>query len=141
MLSDHDDFDKPGFLNIVLPSGADYGVQIERLGNTSPFFYMDDQDGAVTSFLRAVTDGSGDAVRFVSKRCSGNMDLSALRDVLTSNDYACLIPQRNPALNRRKTKALLLFDRENGERSVLFLRMIREPDQFGQWKIFSVEKE
>ncbi|MCL2462597.1 MAG: hypothetical protein FWF44_08020 [Defluviitaleaceae bacterium] len=140
MLTD-DSFDKPIFFDIDIPMAENRGFFSKCPGKPSPFFSIDSEDFTVSSFLRAVSDGSGDALCFLSKRCAGNVDLSALRDVLAASEYACLIPQKNPAPSSRKTKALLLFNREKGEKSVLLLRMIHEPDQFGQWKILLVEKE
>ena len=133
-----DSYDDPVFINMEMPPTVDRGLFIKRPG---PFFNIDSEDMTASAFLRAVSDGSGEAFRFLSKRCAEDMDLSALRDVLAVSECTCLIPQKNPAPSGRKTKALLLFDRENDEKSVLFLRMIREPDQFGQWKILCVEKE
>ncbi|MCL2350905.1 MAG: hypothetical protein FWC55_00075 [Firmicutes bacterium] len=128
----------PIFFAMEIPPTVDRGFFIKRPG---PFFNIDSEEMTVSSFLRAVSDGSGEAFRFLSRRCAGDVDLGALRDVLAASEYTCLIPQKNPTPSSRRTKALLLVDREKGEKSVLFLRMIREPDQFGQWKILCVEKE
>ena len=141
MRYDYEDFDKPCFLNIEIPAAEDPEFRIKFPKKPGPFFNIDSEDSAASSFLRAVCDGSGEAFRFLSKRYGGNVDLSALREVLTASEYTSLIPQGATALSSRRTKALLVVNRERNEKSVIFLHMIREPDQFGQWKIFSVEEE
>ena len=88
-------------------------------------------------FLRAVAADVEQARAFVSKNSA--VDLDALQNILEH----CTAPMINlkkasygPG-NGKKTRSILL----NDQNCILHLHMVEEPDQYGPWKIYGVDRE
>ena len=100
-------------------------------------------NGVAMSFLEAVAANPDDAWAFVSRHYSGTLDLEALRDVLDTGRL-CKWVVKAPYLNDPKnclTRSVVVLDCERNTKRLLHLRMIKEPDQYGSWKVYGVEQE
>lgn len=109
-----------------------------------PFFHIVTDNSIATLFLAAVAANADEAMAFVSKHCIGVIDLDALRDVLGQTNRVCESWVRAPYANDPKncqTQSVLVVDPERNVNRLLHLHMIREPDRYGQWKIYGVEQE
>ena len=107
-----------------------------------PFFNILNDSGVASRFLEAVAADREDAWAFVSKNFVNAIDLDALRDVLGGSEQGRIYRasfNRDP--KNCSTSSVLVMNPERGEKSILHLHMIREPDSFGQWKIYGVEQE
>jgi len=95
--------------------------------------------GVAELFLKAVSVNPDDAWTFVSKVHAHGLDLEALHAVLGA-DSSCLCCHVVTAPYAAKspfiTRSVLV---EN--RWLLHLKMIKEPDQYGPWKIYGVDQE
>jgi len=94
-------------------------------------------------FLEAVQANPDNAWAFVSKICAQSLDLEALREVLGDDASYRQIPMAayiNDTKNSM-TRSVYIEDSKRGLRRLLHLRMVREPDQYGLWKIYCVEQE
>ena len=93
-------------------------------------------------FLAAVRTNPDDAWAFVSKLYAPGLDLNALREVLT--DGAQFVVSKALYMHAPKnylTRSVYVESPERNLRRLLHLRMVREPDHNGSWKIFGVEEE
>ncbi len=100
-------------------------------------------NGVAMSFLEAVAANPDDAWAFVSRHYSGTLDLEALRDVLDTGRL-CKWVVKAPYLDDPKnclTRSVMVLDPERKTKSLLHLHMIKEPDQYGPWKVYGVEQE
>jgi len=104
--------------------------------------YMNDYNIAVR-FLETVQINPADAWAFVSKICAQSLDLEALQEVLSETTsykqmrtVAYIGDHRNGM-----TKSIYIEDTERNLRRLLHLRMVKEPDQYGLWKVYCVEQE
>jgi len=104
--------------------------------------YMSDQ-GVATCFLEAVQVNPDHAWAFVSKVCAQSLDLDALREVLGADVSYRQVPLA-AYINDTKssmTRAIYIEDPKRNLRRILHMRLIKEPDKYGSWKIYSVEQE
>ena len=96
-------------------------------------------------FLEAVSVNPESAWAFVSKVYSHSLDLEALHDVLYGSwegrlyKHVVNVQYTTPPPNCL-TRSVLVEDMER-KQWLLHLRMIKEPDQYGLWKIIGVDKE
>ena len=100
------------------------------------FFHMLTEEGVAAMFLRAVASDVEQAKAFVSKNSA--VDLDALQHILECSPSTSIINLKNASsgLARKiSTKSILLHN------CILHLHMVKEPDQFGPWKIYCVDKE
>jgi len=109
---------------------------------TRPFVTLsEDVTGIATRFLSAVQGkDENEAKRFLSKRfLAGELtDPARLHSVLGKTQLlkTRFVPAKG-AKNTALTYAEVLLDK----RGVLRLHLIREPDRFGVWKIYAIERE
>ena len=88
-------------------------------------------------FLRAVASDIEQARVFVSK--NGSVDLDALRNIVGQNTTPMVNLKKASYVADKNIKTrYILLDNQN---CILHLHMVKEPDQFGQWKVYGVEKE
>jgi len=93
-------------------------------------------------FLDAVKANPEEAWAFVSKTYSAKLDLEELREVLSSGSH--IMVSKAMYLDDPKrylTRSVYVEDPQRNIKRLLHLRMVREPDHNGQWKIFGVEQE
>ena len=154
----------PGWRPVCIPAAVtDRGFAGEVFSFTRPhFFHVLTEEGVAAMFLKAVAADVEQARAFVSKNSA--VDLESLRSILdddlgsndddlgnnddglgSNDDGLGSNNNRRPSmigLKRAarsgfgvKTRSILL------QSCILHLHMIEEPDRYGPWKIFGVEKE
>ena len=97
-------------------------------------FHMLTEEGVAAVFLRTVASDVEQARAFVSKNSA--VDLDALQDILECG--TTIISMKKAAsgsIKKISTKTILL------QSCILHLHMVEEPDQYGPWKIYGVDKE
>jgi len=109
--------------------------------NGRPFFNILADNGTVKLFLDAVAHNMEEAVCFISKNCVKSIDLFELKSSFDGGGFKYLYPIEENSRGNCKTNTVLLINNKSKQKTVLRLYMVREPDQFGQWKIFNVERE
>lgn len=98
---------------------------------------------AAVRFIEALAINPDDAWAFVSKMYAGGFDLHALRDILPRAHRCQWVQKAGEGGGRGPfmTRSLYVSDPERDMRRLVHLRMIREPDKHGVWKICAVEQE
>ena len=101
------------------------------------FFHMLTEEGVAAAFLRTVASDVESARAFVSKNSA--VDLDAIQHIILEcgpSDAPISLKKATSDIKRRvSTKSIML------QNCILHLHMVEEPDQFGPWKIYGVEKE
>ena len=101
------------------------------------FFHLLTDEGVAALFLQAVAADVEQARAFVSKNSA--VDLDALQNILDQAlplDMIGLKKANGRSMSTRlRTRSVLL------QNCILHLHMVEEPDQFGPWKIYGVDKE
>jgi len=118
-------------LNFKRPQAPSCGVAIPYL-----------QDHTVAArFLEAVQSNPDDAWAFVSKICASSLDLEALSEMLgVEASYTEVMTTAYVGEPKNcMTRSIYVENPAQGLRRVLHLRMVREPDQYGVWKVYCVE--
>ena len=94
-------------------------------------------------FLETVQVNPDAAWAFVSKICAQSLDLEALREVL-GTDVSFKQVQSAVYLSDTKnsmTRSVYVEDPKRNLRKLLHLRLVKEPDRNGVWKVYGVEQE
>jgi hypothetical protein len=133
-----------GYTPAKIPVAAlHYGELSPSIQTKKPFFNILTESSTVKLFLDAVARDDEYAKCLLSKNCIKNIDLLALKETFINGGFKVLFGNDSvsavPGSKNCRTNTVLLIN--NKQRTILRLYMVREPDQFGQWKIFSVEKE
>jgi len=105
--------------------------------------YKPDQQVAA-NFIEAVKTNPTDAWAFVSRVCSAGLDLDKLQEVLTASPHSVKWITQVTYMHDPKnclTRSVYVEDPVRNLRTLLHLRMIKEPDHNGPWKICKVEQE
>jgi len=94
-------------------------------------------------FLETVQVNPDAAWAFVSKVCAHGLDLEALHEVLGAD---VSFKQVKSAVylsdtNNSRTHSVYIEDPKSNMRRLLHLRMVKEPDQYGVWKVYGVEED
>ena len=98
--------------------------------------------GIAARFLETVQINPDAAWAFVSKICAQSLDLEALREVLGA-DVSFRQVQSAVYLSDTKnsmTRSVYVEDPKHNLRRLLHLRLIKEPDRNGVWKVYGVEE-
>ena len=113
-----------------------------------PFFavsYSDTAEHTIDSFLKAMRlDNIEDAKVYISRNYLDRVDLDELSDALLLGRKLSVSCVLKTSVNRSTpkdciSKAFLVVD---GKGSSLFnVNMLKEPNSFGKWKIYSIERE
>ena len=118
---------------MIEPARRNVFVPIKR-GMRLGCFHILTEDGVAAMFLRTARADVEQARVFVSK--NSNLDLEAVRDILQQCPEAMISLKKADFLGRKKvTRSVML------QNCILHLHMVEEPDQFGSWKIYGVDKE
>ena len=114
----------------------------------SPFFtmaYNDSAEHTMDSFLKAISlDKIDDAKVYISKNYLERVDLDELSDALLPGRKISVSYVQKASSDKKTpkdciSKAFLIVD---GARASLFnINMLKEPNSFGKWKIYSIERE
>ena len=117
----------------IEPARRNILVPIKR-GMRIGCFHILTEDGVAAMFLRTARADVEQARVFVSK--NSNLDLEAVRDILQQCPEAMVSLKKADFLGSKKvTRSIML------QSCILHLHMVEEPDQFGPWKIYGVDKE
>ena len=113
---------------------------VKHIGISIP--YMNDHSVAAR-FLEAVQVNPADAWAFVSKICANSLDLEALHEILGANISYRPVPMATYFNDTKNcmTRSLYIEDPKRNLRRLLHLRMVKQPDKYGIWKIYGVEQE
>jgi len=126
---------------IRIPTGSStFGSDVIKR-NGKPFFNILTENSTVKLFLDAVAHNTEEAVCFISKNCVKSIDLFELKSSFDSGGFKYLYAAQESNTGNCRTNTVLLINGKSKQKTVLRLYMVREPDQFGQWKIFNVERE
>ena len=127
---------------IRIPTGSSaFGSDVIKQ-NGIPFLDIFTENSTVKLFLDAVAHNTEDAACFISKNCIKSIDLFELKSSFDGGGFKYLLPiEENNNKGNCRTNTVLLINNQNQQKTILHLYMVREPDQFGQWKIFNVERE
>lgn len=122
--------------------------KVEMIMNTptkKPFFSFFKDEGVVQSFLDAVKKQPiDDAKIYLSKRFKAGslMDLNELKRLL--DDYGRYKYLHNSVsaadYENFRINSVLIMNNEY-KNSILHLYLIKEPDKYGNWKIYGIERE
>jgi len=92
-------------------------------------------------FLAAVRSNPEDAWAFVSKLYAPGLDLNALSEVLADGAQFVVSKALYTHAPKKYLTRSVYVESPERVRRLLHLRMVREPDHNGPWKIFGVEEE
>ncbi len=95
----------------------------------------------VEQFLEALSKWQHDDAKvYISKNFANDFDLDELSRFFAEKiDYKNLIKvEFNKSPKNCKSNSILILDKD---RSIVHLYLVKEPDKFGKWKIYSIEKE
>ena len=131
-------------MNVKIPiEKYQYAVElsIDQTIN-KPFIKVMNDTGIVNLFLDAIVKKElADAKAYVSKKFIDAIDLAELKELIGTKkicNYVAMA-EYNKGKNIFRTNSVILF--ENGISSLFHIHLIREPDRFGSWKIFGIERE
>lgn len=94
--------------------------------------------GTLRSFLQAVEDGKRDeAMGFFSSQIAEAVDYEELEGYLKDlKEYHCFSEDEGKGIRR-----VSVAKKNKQDEEIFSFRMVAEPDAFGKWKIFSIERE
>jgi len=121
-----------------------YALPAVRAAKNSIFIGYKPDQLVAANFMEAVKINPDDAWAFVSKIYSFKLDLNELRELLTSSPHSVKWITKasyKPDPKNCLTQSVYLEDPIRNMRRILHLRMIKEPDHNGTWKICGVEQE
>ncbi|MCL2203865.1 MAG: hypothetical protein FWB88_10330 [Defluviitaleaceae bacterium] len=130
------------FIHIKTPYPA-FAISSPRADCAVHMTHLHDH-GVAARFIEAVQLNPDEAWAFVSKMYAGGLDLNALREVLWPGVHSCKWVDKATGGNVPKhftTRSLYVADPERDLRRLVHLRMVKEPDKNGLWKICAVEQE
>ena len=101
-----------------------------------PYFSLSDTRGTVMAFLEKKKKNRTEEARGYLSRAVGNgADMEQIQKFFSSEGSYCLFLEEKG--ERTRTVSLACADR----REMIFLRLVTEPDDYGRWKIYEIEKE
>ena len=98
----------------------------------------------VERFFEAVQTSPNDAWAYVSKVYSPRLDLDELREILSMDITVAKWVSKATYVNDPKnclTRSLYIEAAQCTVRRLLHVRMVKQPDRNGTWKIYGVEQE
>ena len=98
----------------------------------SPFFSLVSPKGTLLAFLHALKqEGTEEARGYLSSAISG-ADLEEIKGVFAhAEKYRFFVKETGECMSLAAA----------GEKEVISVGMVAEPDDFGKWKIYCIEKE
>ena len=102
-----------------------------------PYVSLPNPRGTLRSFLQAVEKGKKEeAMGYFSCKVASAVDYEEIEGLLKDiKEYHCFAEENRDGI---RTVSLAQKGREE---EILSFRMIAEPDSYGKWKIFCIEKE
>lgn len=94
--------------------------------------------GTLRSFLQAVETGEKEvAMGYFSSRIAEAVDYEELEGYLKDlKEYHCFLEDEGSGIRR-----VSVAKKNNQDAEIFSFRMVAEPDAYGKWKIFSIERE
>ena len=120
----------------TFPLGRGYNRGMFMFTRPAIFHVLTDE-GVAAQFLRAVADDIEQARAFTSKGSA--VDLEAIQHLMEHPAPVVALEKADGGAFRRgpglRTRSVLL------QSCILHLHMVEEPDEYGPWKIYGVDKE
>lgn len=105
----------------------------------SPYFSLPNPSGTVRSFLSALEkDCHDEAMGYLSNTVANMADLDDIKKLFCEKKELHFFS--DDILNEIRTVSLTCRS-EEGKTEVISVRMVAEPNHFGKWKIYWIEKE
>lgn len=106
---------------------------------SSPYFSLPNPSGTVRSFLRALEkDSQDEAMGYLSDSVASVADLDDIKKIFGEKKELHFFS--DDILNEIRTVSLACRSAE-GKTEVISVRMVAEPNRYGKWKIYCIEKE
>ena len=106
---------------------------------SSPYFSLPNPSGTVRSFLKALENDCHDEARgYLSTSVATVADLEDIKKLFVEKKE--LLFFSDDILNEIRTVSLACRC-SKGKTEVISVHMVAEPDHFGKWKIYCIEKE
>ncbi|MCL2365078.1 MAG: hypothetical protein FWC71_10500 [Defluviitaleaceae bacterium] len=135
------------FSQPLLPAGpaqqsAAFYMRVPRK-DTAVVLNVGADHGVAARFIEAVQMNPDDAWAFVSKIHAGGFDLHALRELFANFRNCQWVHKANDGHAPKLfiTRSLYVCDPERDVRRLVHLRLVREPDKYGTWKVCAIEQE
>ena len=128
---------KRGEKKLHLPKGT-FSLEDAVFDNRKPAYVsLPNPRGTLRSFLQAVESGKKEeAMGYFSSRVAEAVDYEEMECFLKDlQEYHCFADE---SINGIRTVSVTKNSKD-GE--IFSFRMVAEPDSYGKWKIFSIEKE
>ena len=113
-----------------------------------PFFsiaYSDTADFTLDGYLKAMRlEKIEDAKVYISKNYLDRIDLDELSDALLPESKLCMSYVLKTDYKHEPPKGCIsksFVVMEGGSASLFNIYMLKEPNRFGKWKIYSIERE
>ncbi len=129
--------------NIFIHKGrTEIGNRICVPKKGSPFFSIPNANGTVKSFLEALNNKYIDeAMGYISKNVIEPVnfeDIYSIFEGVKSYKYLISVKKSSPSLRQ---VSIAVKKQPKSKIEIINLKMINEPDSFGNWKIYHIEKE
>lgn len=120
-----------------LPKGT-FSLEDAAFDNRKPAYVsLPNPRGTLRSFLQAVESGKKEeAMGYFSSRVAEAVDYEEMEGFLKDlKEYHCFADESRNGIRTVSVTG----NQKDGE--IFSFRMVAEPDSYGKWKIFSIEKE
>ncbi len=105
------------------------------------FRILNDESIANLFLETLLLNGCEAAKRYVSKSFLDRIDLDEIRGFFMSTRYKNLINvEFNHSPKNCRTNSILVL-KDDTKNSIIHLHFVHEPDSFGKWKIYAIDKE
>lgn len=117
-------------------------IRFEQKSRTLiPFLLTLNEKETMKYFIDAVENSKDQAQSFISKRGFNSINIDEISNLFKGKKYfKCLLDLNVDDNDNIKTVTLAVGDYIN-HADIIKVKMIKEPDLFGKWKIFHIEKE
>ena len=129
---------KKGEKKLHLPKGT-FALEDAVFDNRKPAFVsLPNPRGTLRSFLQAVENGKKEeAMSYFSTKVAEVVDYEELEGYLKDlKEYYCFAEDEGKGIRR-----VSVAKKNKKDEEIFSFRMVAEPDSFGKWKIFSIERE
>ncbi len=128
------------FAHIEISVDSNAGMY-QNINANGPFFHIENENGAVDSFLHALFNSSTDEARnFVCSNSDDLLDLDAFKKYFGSNVHYKYLSDGNFNLNSKNiiVKSVLFMDKKHKRESIINFYLINQPDKFSKLKIYAI---
>ena len=133
--------------NVFIP--ANFAFAKENIKGESPFFALEHSESSqytLGRFLEAVKYSKiDDAMAYISKNYTDKVDIAQIWEALDEENEVCtnyIVKSPFKKAPRNCTDStIMLFDKNDKKMRIFNIYMLKEPDRFGMWKIYSIEQE